>query len=74
VDQHRNPVRINTLSEANKFVHEWSLWERGRSQGFDEAITIIANHLCGGAVTAEQREVGVELYDLLLDARRRFRA
>lgn len=65
-------MRINTFSEANKFVHEWSLWELGRSHGFDEAITIITNHLCGGAVTAEQREVGVELYDLLLDARGRY--
>lgn len=58
-------------SDAEKFVHDWGLWEIGRCSGLDEAIEIIAKHLCRDTATAQQREVWREMHDLLLKARTR---
>lgn len=59
------------ISDAEKFVYEWGAWESGRCRGLDEALEIIADQLRREEASTQQRDVWLEMYDLLLKARTR---
>lgn len=59
------------VSDAERFVHDWGVWESGRCSGLEEAIGIIANNLHRDEVTPQQLEAWQEMYDLLVKARSR---
>jgi hypothetical protein len=59
------------ICDAETFVFGWGFYERGRSGGLGEAIEMVEKLLCRGGVTAEQREVLLELYDSLLETKTR---
>ena len=56
------------ISDAEKFIRAWGIWERGRSHGVAEAIELVDKFLCGGGgLAGEQREILLRLYDSLLE-------
>jgi hypothetical protein len=59
------------ISQAEKLVYGWDMWERGRSAGVGHVIDKIDALLRREVITAEQREVLVVLRDSLREGRSR---
>jgi len=59
------------ISQAEKFVYGWDMWERGRSAGVGHVIDKIDALLRREVITAEQRDVLVVLRDSLRHGRSR---
>lgn len=57
------------IGEAEEYVHEWGIWEQGRSDGIALAIRMVAKLLCREGTTEGQREVLVGPYDSLREAK-----
>jgi hypothetical protein len=57
------------ISQAERFVYGWDMWERGRSAGVGHVIDKIDALIRRDVITAEQREVLVVLRDSLHEGR-----
>lgn len=57
------------IKDAEKFVQEWGIWERGRLDGIAQAIEMVEMLLVHEGRTAQQREVLLKLYDSLVQAK-----
>ena len=59
------------IKDAEKFIHEWGIWERGRLDGIAQAMEMVEILLVHEGCTVEQRDVLLNLYDSLVQAKTR---